>query len=575
MLSKTWFYYLGLNLIILSVSTNLFAGWSNNPSVNDPVCTAANNQLGIKMISDGNNGVIMVWEDNRVVSTGDRNIYAQHIDRYGNKKWGDVNGLPIAVKPVTERYYDICTDGKGGAFIFWDDNPTSTITYLKAQRITPDGTKLFSDTGKVIANDGNRQSQAMIAYDNNGGCYFAYQSSELSSTDYDLKANRLDSNGNKLWGSGVWFCNMTGIQQSLDVCVTSDNNFFISWGDPRTSPVTDYDIYCQKLSPGGIPQWQVNGVPVVVIKLAQEYQKVYPDNSGGAYVTWVDRRDSIENSLYVQRIKSSGQPAFVLNGLLINNAPDDNYGCQICTDGKGGSIISWFDYRNGPSFPFNIDIYAQRVDSNGTIKWQNNGVRICGSAFSQINNKMCYDGNYGAIITWDDRRNGTSIYDIYAQRVDSSGNVKWDTACALVSNAPGNQLKPQIVSTNDGAIICFEDTRSGSSNYDIYAMKLLSNGGLVAVNNNTEIVSEFTITQNFPNPFNPQTRFDVQLKRSGFADITIYDVMGREIQKMFTGYLSEGKHTFTFDGRNYTSGIYFYRVTTAEYSDVKQMMLIK
>jgi hypothetical protein len=552
-----------------------YSQWTSNISQNNSVVIAPNNQLNAKAIPDGEGGVIIVWEDYRV-STSNRDIYAQRFDKYGFKQWGDSTGIALGIKSITERYPDVCTDGKGGAFFVWDDNPISTVTYLKAQRITKSGIKFWSDTGSVLAYNGNRQSTGKIVSDNNGGFYVAYFTSELLSTDYELKANRIDSSGNKLWSNGVFFCQADGLPSEFSVTLTSDNGFAIAWCDPRNSILTDYDIYVQKLSSAGLPLWQANGVPVCTQRFTQQYQDIFPDINGGVFIDWCDKRDSIQYEIYAQRVRANGTIAGPTDGKAVCIASDDQYRPYMTTDGFGGVIMCWNDFRNGPAFPFNIDIYAQRMDSSCNIKWTSNGVNVCNAIYSQNNQSIISDSAKGAIICWDDRRAGTSIYDIYAQRIDSSGNLLWDTADVAISIASGNQYKPKPVLTTGGALICFEDTRNGSSNYDLFIQKVLLNGStLVPVKENIKAIDDFRLEQNYPNPFNPSTNVKFSIANVKFVTLKVFDVLGKEVATLVSERLQPGTYEVTFDARNLSSGIYFYKLESGAFVDTKHMLLIK
>lgn len=87
--------------------------------------------------------------------------------------------------------------------------------------------------------------------------------------------------------------------------------------------------------------------------------------------------------------------------------------------------------------------------------------------------------------------------------------------------------------------------------------------------------SEFKLHQNEPNPFNPVTmiNFDVPLK--SLVKITVYDALGKEIGVLVNEFKDAGKHTVSFNGLNYASGIYYYRIETGKYSETRKMMLVK
>ena len=87
---------------------------------------------------------------------------------------------------------------------------------------------------------------------------------------------------------------------------------------------------------------------------------------------------------------------------------------------------------------------------------------------------------------------------------------------------------------------------------------------------------ETTLVGNFPNPFNPTTKIEFNLKNPGHVDVTVYDLQGRKVASLYSGLLEakEG-HVFTWDASNVASGQYFARVTAPGFSDVLNMTLIK
>jgi hypothetical protein len=87
--------------------------------------------------------------------------------------------------------------------------------------------------------------------------------------------------------------------------------------------------------------------------------------------------------------------------------------------------------------------------------------------------------------------------------------------------------------------------------------------------------TEFALSQNFPNPFNPSTVIGYQLSVSGRARLTVYDVLGREIANLVDGEMPAGSHTVTFDASKLTSGIYMYRLQAGGQILTRKMMLVK
>ena len=128
----------------------------------------------------------------------------------------------------------------------------------------------------------------------------------------------------------------------------------------------------------------------------------------------------------------------------ICTASGDQYPLGLVSDGSGGVIIVWGDSRND-----NGDIHAQRIDSNGVTQWVGNGIPICTANGYQTHPVIVGDGCGGAIIAWHDYRNDSSYPHIYAQRVNSIGNVLW-TSDGIAVCTEYYEIYPEIVSDGNG-----------------------------------------------------------------------------------------------------------------------------
>ena len=86
---------------------------------------------------------------------------------------------------------------------------------------------------------------------------------------------------------------------------------------------------------------------------------------------------------------------------------------------------------------------------------------------------------------------------------------------------------------------------------------------------------KFSLKQNYPNPFNPNTVIGFQLPVAGFVTVKIYDINGREISELVNEKLSAGEYKIDFNGASLPSGVYYYKMTTENFSETKKMILIK
>lgn len=91
----------------------------------------------------------------------------------------------------------------------------------------------------------------------------------------------------------------------------------------------------------------------------------------------------------------------------------------------------------------------------------------------------------------------------------------------------------------------------------------------------TEIPTVYKLYQNYPNPFNPSTVINFDIVKEGDVKIVIYDLLGREIEMLVNMSMSPGKYKVDFTPTGYASGLYFYKITSGDFVDIKKMLIIK
>lgn len=92
---------------------------------------------------------------------------------------------------------------------------------------------------------------------------------------------------------------------------------------------------------------------------------------------------------------------------------------------------------------------------------------------------------------------------------------------------------------------------------------------------NNTVPKFFDLNQNYPNPFNPVTNIKYGLPEDIFVTIKIYDILGREVKTLVNEFKNAGSYIVSFNGIEFTSGIYFYRIQAGNFVSVKRMVLIK
>ena len=95
------------------------------------------------------------------------------------------------------------------------------------------------------------------------------------------------------------------------------------------------------------------------------------------------------------------------------------------------------------------------------------------------------------------------------------------------------------------------------------------------VNDVNTTPSKFSLSQNYPNPFNPTTRITFTLEKSGFAQLSVYNILGQKVATLLSGNLSAGQHEVNFNASNLSTGVYIYKLESGNNTSIKKMMLLK
>lgn len=461
---------LALGLVFLLRSSLLIAQWSGDPSVNVRLASGAVFEVRqVRMISDGAGGAISTWADLR---TGASVVYAQHVDASGVVLWA-TNGERVCNSSGQQFTPDIATDGAGGAIICWGDNRGQFIT-VYAQRLDGAGNLLWGSAGTPVGIGSGNQDLPAIVEDAAGGAIVVWQDFRDDSTgsgNINLYAQRMNASGNRIWNQNDVPVSVAALQQNNPVIVSNGGGgAIVVWEDYRGGTQSS-DVYGQNIGSAGSALWTPNGE---VLCRAVNYQvniKALADGAGGAYAVWTDLRGGQTGDIYGQHVTSSGVVQWSGDGTVICGIPTDQLNPEIVSDGAGGSVVSWLDNRPGV-----YNLYAQRLNSSGVAQWQVNGIPVTPSPNStQIDQKMVSDGSGNTIVVWADSRPG-QVYDIYAQKLNPAGAQQWVTIGLPICNAPRNQDSPALVSDgSEGAIAEWVDSRD-STGEGVYVQNIDRNG---------------------------------------------------------------------------------------------------
>jgi hypothetical protein len=308
-------------------------------------------------------------------------------------------------------------------------------------------------------------------------------------------------------------------------------------------------------------------------------------NTGRLFVQWLDTRntptsDSCE--VYATYSTDGGQ-TFVQNQKISNAKFKIN--CTTC--GGGGTPLYLGDY-NGIS----------SVNNKAMLCWADfrNGQFLSAAAYFPD-----YAMKFRSTIDSLPSAGGTKDYYVAVPSVKLyTGSVKF-TAALTTPPAQGTITLSLLDKTTNqplDSLTTFPDslkvrvTTSGNVTVGNYTVNVNAAGtggtpvhkrsftlrvhnpiGIVSLG--TEVPDKFSLQQNYPNPFNPVTNIKFDIAKTGFVKLAVYDVTGRQVAELVNASLSAGRYKYDFDASHMASGIYFYKLETPGFTDVKKMILVK
>ncbi len=655
-----------LLLFLLVGSLPVWAEWQE---YGVPICIEAENQTNPQIVSDNVGGAFIIWEDYR---NGIKEIYAQRINADGDIAWIN-NGQSISTLSGSHEEYMAVTDGLGGVLIIWLIQINNEADIF-VQRIDVDGNLAWNNEGVVV----HRARGCSISYpcyspqiiaDGTGGAFIVW--ADYFEDEGNIYIDRVLYDGTLIWENEITVCDHDGMQFWPKIVSDSSGGAIVLWLDWRGDDQSG--IYLQKLNENGLVQWAENGVAICTLGCSGSNPQIVSDGNHGVLVAWDDSRSG-GDEIYSQRLNMNGNILWVEEGIPICTALGQRGNVQLSTDDVGGAIITWEDRRScdvgGNCMP---DIYAQRIDSIGNVIWQHDGVPICAAIHYQQRQHLVSNSLGEAIITWMDCRHEDPegpgcIWSVYAQGINSSGITQWEENGIPVCTSLGSHYNPRICTDGlDGAIITWQDFRSGDASTNIYALRINVSGEPVATALQSFLVQyrapsvdikwtvseidedvrfvilrgsgspirfieikpdvvtrdgvsfvfkdsdlepgmtywyrvdilygdersalfesdpvcipaiSLSLFQNHPNPFNPTTTINYYLPENCPVLLEIFDVSGKRIATLINESQEKGQYSMEWNGQDQngnavSSGTYFYRLKAGKETISKKMILLR
>ena len=178
------------------------------------------------------------------------------------------------------------------------------------------------------------------------------------------------------------------------------------------------------------------------------------------------------------------------------------------------------------------------------------------------------------ILSWE-----TAYAKEYELQVSNDKSI-WTTLAHVTNGSGGSEKISTQASARYVRVLCMQ--RATQYGYSLYEISIYNNTDVSSIEsqNNNDLPAEFSLSNNYPNPFNPSTNINYSIPKAGYVKIEIYNSIGQLITTLTNSFQNPGKHSIIWGGINSNgsyvpSGIYFYRMSSNGLTLVKKMILLK
>ncbi len=398
-----------------------------------------------------------------------------------------------------------------------------------------------------------------IVETSDGGLVLVGCSNSFGTGDKDIYLIKTDSDGYLLWSKNI---GGTGDDDGYSIRQTSDNGFIIC-GTTNSSGAGYTDLYLVKTDANGNVLWSKTyggsgGEAGAAVRQTADGGFIMIGSTGSFGIGY--------SSIYVVRTDHNGDSLWATT--YGGNRADFGSSVEVTSDGGFVFVDATASYGSGYS-----DVYLIKTDPWGNQEWH----QTYGGTGDDRGFSVSETGDGGFAVAGITQSYGAGT-NAYLVRTNPIGEMVWDNYYGGVG---ADYSRAVIQPQQTDFLLAGYSYSYSSGGADVYVVKVQGDVATDVHDRISEIIPDgYELAQNYPNPFNISTTIQYSIPRRSDVSLTIFNVLGQQVHQWTFDGLPAGTYALDWDGRNQSggvvaSGVYFYRILTADRHLSKKMVLLK
>ena len=461
---------------------------------------------------------------------GGNDFYIVKLDTYGTLQWsrtvgGTLNDMGYSIVQTTDGGYAVA----GSTISFG-----AGLRDMYIVKLNGSGALQWS---RVVGGTGEDFAYSIVQT-TDGGCAVAGHTLSFGAGNYDIYILKLDASGTLQWSRAI---GGSSLDQAYSMVRTADGGYALT-GYTFSYGVGLADFYVIKLDAIGTLQWMRTAGGT---SYDFAYSIIQATDGGYAAAGYTQVGQLFD--MYIVKLSASG----TFNWSRTIGGTSDEVANSIIQTTEGGYAAAGYTNSFGAG---GEDVYIVRLSSGGALQWSRTVGGATGGdyAFSII---QTTDGGFG--VAGHTYSFGAGLNDMYIVKLDAVGNTCGNftppTSTVTTPTPTLNSPTPTITIPTPTTTSPTSTTSTGGTVTPLCFI------GIQPISN--EMPASHQLYQNYPNPFNPRTEIKFALPKESLVKLLIYDARGREIETLVNEQLKPGTYEVSWDGANFASGVYYYRLT--------------